>query len=340
MTADRGSVTPHGVLLPFRDRLPMVARCLGMLLDQALDSTRIVLVDDGSNPPAESDPELRRLIADPRVALLRHAVNRGVAAARNTGLEWCRRAPLELVLMIDSDCEPSRDFIAEHLRLHAEHPEATCIVGAVEGIGDGFWARLDRVMTWVHPTGGAREIEHPYHMVTTNLSAKLARLPARRAVFDDRLYTGEDALLTRELRRSGHRLLLSPTPRILHRDRDTLRGVLWHHYQYGHHQYFVQLGGDLAPRCFHPLYRACFVLAFVPLIPFFALGGSVLNVLPWLRQRPSYVGFYPLMYLLWLSKGVAVLESAIAPWRTLRPGVGHVPVADLSERSAPAAARE
>ena len=94
--------------------------------------------------------------------------------------------------------------------------------------------------------------------------------------------------------------------------------MLWHHYQYGQHQYFVQLGGDLAPRCFHPAYRVAFVIAFLPLLPLFALAGSVLNLVPWLRSHPAYVAWYPLMYALWAAKGFAVLESAVAPQRTLR----------------------
>ena len=94
--------------------------------------------------------------------------------------------------------------------------------------------------------------------------------------------------------------------------------MLWHHYQYGQHQYFVQLGGDIAPRCFHLAYRTLFVLAFLPLLPLFALAGSALNLAPWLRTHPSYLAWYPLMYALWAAKGVAVLESAVAPQRTLR----------------------
>lgn len=320
MTAhERGPAARHCILLPFYNRLPMVARCLTLLLEQALDTSFLVLVDDGSVPPADSDPALRRLMADDRVVLLRHSENRGVSAARNTALEWCRQQRMEIVIMIDSDCEPSPDFIKEHLRMHAEDPAATCIGAAVEGVGEGFWARVDRVMTWHHLAGRAREVRHPYHLGTTNFSVKFERLPVRRAVFDERLNTGEDALLIRELRRNGHRILFAPTPRIVHRDRETFCGVLWHHYQYGHHQYFIQLGGDLSPRCFNPAYRAAFVLAFLPVLPFFALAGTALNLLPWLRERPSYALYYPLMYLLWLSKGVAVLESSVAPWRTLRP---------------------
>lgn len=308
----------HAVIVPFLDRLPMVARCVAGLLACGRPETRIVLVDDGSAPPADADPTVRALLADARVTLLRHAENRGVAAARNTALAWCRAHGMTLVLMLDSDCEPSPDFVDAHLRLHADHPDVTCIGAAVEGTGRGVWARVDRVMTYVHAIGPAHEVRHPYHLGTTNFSAKLDRLPARAAVFDERLNTGEDALLIRELRRTGQRVWFSPTPRIIHHDRETWRGVLWHHYQYGQHQYFVQLGGDFAPRCLRPAYRAAFVPVFLSVLPLFALVGSLLNLAPWLRTRPSYLAWYPVMYALWLVKGVAVLQSAIAPWRSLR----------------------
>ena len=317
VAAEQGAVA-HAVIVPFLGRLSMVARCVPALLACARPDTRILLVDDGSTPPAEADPAIRALLADPRVTLLRHAENRGVAAARNTALRWCREQGVAIVLMLDSDCEPSPDFIEAHLRLHAEHPDAACFGAAVEGTGRGIWAALDRVMTWVHVIGPAREVRHPYHLGTTNFSVKLDRLPNRATVFDERLNTGEDALLIRELRRGGESVRFAPAPLIVHHDRETLRGVLWHHYQYGQHQYFVQLGGDLAPRCFHPLYRAAFVLAFLPLLPLFALAGSVLNLAPWLRTHPGYVAWYPLMFALWVAKGVAVLESAVAPARTLR----------------------
>lgn len=325
----------HCVMLPFYNRLSMVARCVAKLLEQALPSTRIVLVDDGSTPAAHLDPEIRRLAADPRVTLLRHAENRGVAAARNTALGWCHRNRIDLVLMIDSDCEPSPDFVREHLRLHAAHPEVACIGAQVEGIGHGFWAWVDRVTTWVHLTGAEGEVRHPYHLGATNMSVKLARLRGRAGVFEERLATGEDALFIRELRRNGERVFFSHSPRIVHHDRETFRGVLWHHYQYGQHQYFVQLGDHLAPRCFDPLYRLAFTLLFAPLVPIFALAGSALNLAPWLRTRPSYVACYPFLYLLWLAKGIAVLQSAVMPsWtlRTPRPAVVVEPWLDEPAR--------
>jgi hypothetical protein len=332
MASDTG--LRHCVILPFFNRLALVERGLAALLAGAPESTRILLVDDGSEPPGHLDPGIRRLAADPRVTLLRHPTNRGVSAARNTAMRWCRRQRVELVLMIDSDCEAPPDFVQQHLRLHAAHADAACIGAAVVGTGRGFWALLDKVMTFVHalPHGALREVQHPYHLGTTNFSAKLARLPARDALFDERLRTGEDALLIRELRRRGERILFSPAPLTVHRDRETLRGLLWHHYQYGQHQYFVQFGGDLSPRCFAVPYRIAFGLAFATALPLFALLGSALNLGPWLRHRPAYALLYPFMYLLWVAKGVAILQAAARPASVLRapsaPAAVEAPLPD------------
>ncbi len=313
------AVPAHAVVVPFVDCAASLVRCARGVLAGALPQTRLVLLDDGSEVPAAADPGVRALLADARVTLLRHARNRGVAAARNSALAWCRQQGVRVVLMVDSDCEVPPDFVTAHLRLHAAHPETACFAGAVEGIGSGFWAGLDRVTTWVHGIGRSGELRHPYHATTANFSAKLDRLPARDAVFEERLRTGEDALLTRELRRAGQVVRFAPNPRVLHHDRDTWHGVLWHHYQYGQHHYFIQLGGDLSPRCWHPAYRVAFAIGFVPVLPLFALVGSVLNLLPWLRRRPWYAAWFPFVYALWLAKGAAILQSALAPRRSLRP---------------------
>ena len=113
----------------------------------------------------------------------------------------------------------------------------------------------------------------------------------------------------------------APRPRILHADRERLRDVIAHHYAWGHHQYFVQLGNNLSARAFNPFYRALFLLMFLPLSPLYALAGASLNLLPWLRHRPRYLLAFPAVYGLWLAKSVAVMEAAVRPRHCLRPPV-------------------
>ena len=222
--------------------------------------------------------------------------------------------------MIDSDCVPGENFVGPTFDLHREHPEAACFGGGIIGVGKSFWAKLDNVMSWVHslPYGNIREVHHPYHLPTTNFSAKMAMLPGEGPVFDSRLLTGEDALLIRSFRKQGKAVMFSPTPQIFHFDRETMTDVFKHHYVWGYHQYFIQLNGDLSARSFNPWFRALFVTAFVPCMVLFALLGAVLNLLPWIRYKPKYLLFFPLVFLVWIGKAMAVLEAAVHPHACLR----------------------
>jgi glycosyltransferase involved in cell wall biosynthesis len=317
----------HCVMIPFLNRHEQVIGCVNALLKQALPETMILLVDDGS-APAPGVP-WHSMLQNQNVFLIEHRENYGVASARNSGIDWCRQKAIDILVMMDSDCRPENNMIAEHLRLHDAHPEAVVIGGRIAGEGKGFWAKLDGMTSWVHAsphgTGEAsqqefRTVEHPYHLATTNFSVKLKQLPERTFIFDERLSTGEDCLLIRELRKRQKGIYFSATPKIFHRDRETFLDVFRHHYAWGHHQYFIQLGGDISPRCFNPLYRIVFVGLFLPLIPLFALAGSVLNSKAiWVRQRED-LWFYPFIYLLWLGKGCAVIEAAIRPRACLRSG--------------------
>ena len=310
----------YGVMVPFLNRFDKLANCASHLLNQMDSGGRLILIDDGSQDDPQSDLKIQNLLGDARVVLLSHPENLGVAAARNTGVEWCRQQGIEILIMIDSDCEPLSNFVAEHLRLHRDFPEVACFGGGIVGRGRGFWARLDNVTTWVHsvPEGPIHDVKDPYHLPTTNMSLKLSHLPTDGPAFDARLITGEDAVLVRELRTRGEQIKFSPQPMIFHQDRETFGSVLWHHYQYGRHQYFVQLGGHLSPRCFKVWYRLLFLPFFLLAAPGFALLGSILNIKPWLIRSPSYLRFYPFILGLWIAKSFAVLESAIRPHHVIK----------------------
>jgi glycosyltransferase involved in cell wall biosynthesis len=82
-----------------------VDRCLRALARQTIRSRlEIVLVDDGSTD-GTGDVGYRH-----GVRVIRHPVNQGLAAARNSGLS-ASSAPL--VAFLDDDCEPEPDWAAE-----------------------------------------------------------------------------------------------------------------------------------------------------------------------------------------------------------------------------------
>lgn len=88
-------------------RVTVVIPCFndGATLEDALDSVgnqepaRVVVVDDGSTDEATAHV-LSRAEKRPRVEVIRHAANRGVAAARNTGVET---ATTRYVFLLDAD---------------------------------------------------------------------------------------------------------------------------------------------------------------------------------------------------------------------------------------------
>jgi len=324
----RSDSNKYCVIIPYYNNHGLLEKCLTGLIEQVKNPAgHIILVDDGSKTKIDSFPEIKFLLNDnaEKITLLRHEKNLGISASRNTALRICRERKADIVIMIDSDCEPFADFISEHIRLHSKYPDAACIGGGIIGKGEGIWAKLDNVISWVHsmPDGNLHEVHKPYHLPTTNFSVKLSSIPDRDAVFNERLSTGEDALFIREMQDSGKIVLFSPKPQILHHDRNSLIDVIKHHYVWGHHQYFVQLGGDLSRRCFSLRYRIPFLFFFLAAFPFFALLGSILNIIPWLKYRPVYILFYPFFLMIWIIKSIAVFEATLRPEAVLRENRGQ-----------------
>jgi glycosyltransferase involved in cell wall biosynthesis len=65
-----------------------------------VDDVTVIVVDDGS----EDDTAAAVLRSgDPRVVLLRHAINRGLGGALGTGLEYARRHGADFVITYDAD---------------------------------------------------------------------------------------------------------------------------------------------------------------------------------------------------------------------------------------------
>jgi glycosyltransferase involved in cell wall biosynthesis len=73
-----------GVVIPTRDRWPLLRTALASALDQDVVETQVVVVDDGSTDQTAEELDA---LNDGRVRVLRHDRAKGVSAARNRGLE-------------------------------------------------------------------------------------------------------------------------------------------------------------------------------------------------------------------------------------------------------------
>ena len=114
------------VVLPTRDRRSLLERSLGSALDQTGVELDVLVVDDGST---DDTPAWVASVDDPRVTLVTHLESRGVAAARNTGIE---RARTPWIAFLDDDDVWAPAKLEEQLAaLHASPGARWACVGQV-----------------------------------------------------------------------------------------------------------------------------------------------------------------------------------------------------------------
>ncbi|WP_254273450.1 glycosyltransferase family 2 protein [Haloarcula marina] len=87
------------VVIPAYERGDVIGRAIDSALAQTVDDTEVLVVDDGSGDDTRAVVEG---YDDPRVRYLSHETNRGVSAARNTGVDAATGA---YVAFLDSDDE-------------------------------------------------------------------------------------------------------------------------------------------------------------------------------------------------------------------------------------------
>ena len=101
-------------VIPTHNRAGEVGRAIQSVLNQTFQDFEIVVVDDASEDDTEKTV---RGFEDRRIRYIRHAVGKGDAAARNTGI---RNATGEYIAFLDDDDE----WLSEKLRLQVQFCEA------------------------------------------------------------------------------------------------------------------------------------------------------------------------------------------------------------------------
>ncbi len=109
------------MVIPTRDKLPLLERTLSALWRQALDASEwdVVVVDDASGDGTGARLQSLRGEWGGRLAVIAPARNVGRAAARNLG---ARAATGEAVLFLDDDIIAPPDLLDAHLALLSRHP--------------------------------------------------------------------------------------------------------------------------------------------------------------------------------------------------------------------------
>lgn len=144
-----------------------------------------LIVDDCSMD--ESIPIAERMIAEYdgliRFEILHHEHNRGISAARNTGME---KAMGEYILFIDCDDEITGDCVEKMMAVVREHPEVELVQGRCIRHKDGQKTHFPNVIKITHASTND-EVRSCFYRYRQVFVAAWNKLIKRSLIVDNRL---------------------------------------------------------------------------------------------------------------------------------------------------------
>ena len=207
-----------------------LARTIEGLLAQTHAFDEILVIDDGSG---DNSAEIASRY--PRVTLIKHPVNKGLAAARNTALRTARN---ELVASVDADVVADPSWIATLLP-HLDDPKVAGAGGIlIEGVQTTLadrWRRARMAQGW-----GPQYIRNPRFLYGCNNVFRKSAILEVGGYEESLRICGEDPDLAIRLRARGWDFVYDPAARSTHLRHDNLRSVLdmyWRWWRFGNQAY-------------------------------------------------------------------------------------------------------
>jgi glycosyltransferase involved in cell wall biosynthesis len=208
------------VVIPVYNATKTLRRCLNAVAAQTHPPVEVLVVDDGSSDGSPS------VAATAGVRVLVQPVNRGVSAARNTGVA---ASTGEVVFFVDSDVALAPDAIGNALAVLAADPRCGCVYGVYAPqplIDDGLVERY-RVL---HLHSALTRAVGPVDTAVFALAAVPRAVLRDLGPFDENLRSAEDdeyseRLLTR------YRIRLTDTVVGWHDEADRLLPLLGEQYR-------------------------------------------------------------------------------------------------------------
>jgi len=224
------------VYIPVYNGAPYLAQTLEALLQQTVPFAEIIVVNDGSRDNSE-------IIARTYpVKVVSHNSNKGIALARNSGVQQCLH---DFVASVDVDCVLDGKWLEECLSFFND--DAVVGVGGVLlEAGSSVLADEWRAINLVQHFGdGVKTV--PYLSGSNTIYRK-------QALMDTGLYDGcfqlhhEDIDISRKLSQAGKKLIYTSKARAFHIKRDNWYSVMRSCWGFRHTTYphtIMLLGKDL-----------------------------------------------------------------------------------------------
>ena len=210
------------IYVPFYNTWQTIPPCIDGIIKQSVQPGRMLLIDDGSEPPFAGSKEKLEVIRAPE--------NKGLASARNTALENC---VTPLIASLDSDVVPEKDWLENLLEAMNSNQNISGAGGKLseyyqDTLGDR-WRAVHMAQHW-----GDKAFLNPRFIYGAN---NIFKTEALRSIggYSASLRTNyEDMSLSETLYAKGHSLFYTPSAKAYHLRRDTEESILqgfwkWYH---------------------------------------------------------------------------------------------------------------
>jgi glycosyltransferase involved in cell wall biosynthesis len=223
-------MTKVSAYIPAYNAAEYIAPTIEGLLAQTHGFDEILVIDDGSR---DNSAEIASRY--PQVKLIRHPVNKGLAAARNTAIGAARN---ELVASVDADVVADPNWIA-NLLPHLDDPKVAGAGGfLLEGVQSTIadrWRRARMAQEW-----GPLPIRNPTFLYGCNNVFRRSAILESGGYNESLRSCGEDPDIARRIRAKGWDLVYDPIARATHLRHDSMKSVLdmyWRWWKFGNQAY-------------------------------------------------------------------------------------------------------
>jgi GT2 family glycosyltransferase len=222
------------IVLPTYNRLSRLKQVVSALENQTYPHAAfdVIVIADGC---VDGTVEYLQTLKTPLHLTYIASDNRGVAAARNRGIQ---EATGEYIVFIDDDVVPAPQLLAEHMRVHKEHPDEVVVLGPMLTPPDFRmrpWVRWEQAMLvkQYHDMQTGRWQPTARQFYTGNASLARRHLVSAGG-FDETFRRAEDVELAYRLEEQGLRFIFNPDAVGYHYAERSFRSWIEIPYAYGH----------------------------------------------------------------------------------------------------------
>jgi len=221
------------VIIPVKNEEQHVATCLESIIhqDYPRELMEVIVVDGGS---IDSSVEIVHKIADkhPRIKLMGGpGVN--CPAAMNVGI---KHAKGELISKIDAHGYVASDFLKMSVKHLSMDEDIKCVGGPIRAVAETHIARANAfARSSIFGVGkGVYSIEdRPIYVDTVQCGVYKKHVFQEVGLFDESLQFGEDEEVNWRIRKTGHKIFLTPEMRFFYFVRNSFGKLFRQYYNYG-----------------------------------------------------------------------------------------------------------